>query len=78
MADIDAMRAEIENFLDDLEVREPIRPDEISVDDFAERRGINRVSARRILIDQIKAGKMTRREATKDGRPLYAYSLVKK
>lgn len=68
---------EILAFMDGINVRTPIHEGEFMCETFAERRGINKVLARRILVDEIKAGRVTRRQATEGGRPCYAYSLVK-
>lgn len=74
----EAVRAELEAFLDGIEVSEPLRENETTVDQFAERRTLPRDTARKMLLAQMKAGKMTRRKATHDGKFCWAYSLVKK
>lgn len=78
IADAANVRAELETFLDGINVREPIRPGEITVDDFAGRRAIDYTAARQALMKQVRAGKMTKRPATRDGHPCIAYSLVRK
>ena len=72
------VRAELEGFLDGLDVSSPIREGEITVEDAATRWGVSCMTARKQLEAQIDAGKMVRRKAIKDGRACFAYSLVKK
>jgi prolyl-tRNA editing enzyme YbaK/EbsC (Cys-tRNA(Pro) deacylase) len=65
------------SFLDSLEVTKPLAENEITVDQFAERRGIPRDAARKTLVAQIKAGVMVRRPASANGKFTWAYSLKK-
>jgi predicted transcriptional regulator len=74
----EAIRDELLDFLDALEVRSEILPGEITVEQFAERRGIRQDAARKVLAAQMKAGLMTKRQARKDGRSCWAYSLAKR
>lgn len=76
-ADIDAMRDELEAFLNAVELRDPIRPNEITVDGFAQLRGLSRSVAEHVLKEQVKAGRMVRRHASLGGKFGYAYSVKK-
>jgi predicted ArsR family transcriptional regulator len=74
----EAVRDELLSFLDSIEVRSDVQPGEITVEQFAERRGIRQDAAREVLAQQVKAGLMTKRQARTNGRSCWAYSLVKK
>jgi predicted transcriptional regulator len=74
----EAVRSELEAFLNSVEIRDPIRPDEISVDGFAQLRGLSRSASERVLKGLVREGKMTRRMASVDGKYCYAYAVSKK
>jgi predicted transcriptional regulator len=64
-------------FLNAIELRDPIRPDEITVEGFAQLRGLSRSVAERALREEVKAGRMVRRHASLGGKFGYAYSVKK-
>lgn len=54
----------------------PVEGDELTVIEVAEAAGWNRGMAQRKLDDLVAAGVMTRRQATRAGRPCWAYRKV--
>lgn len=64
-------------FLNAIDLHAPIRPDEITVDGFAQLRGLSRSVSERILGEEVKAGRMVRRHANLGGKFGYAYSVKK-
>jgi len=77
-ATLEFTQADLLSFLDGVNARVPLRENEITVDQLAERRGLTRGKARKMLAEQVKLGTMIRREANYAGKFCWAYSLVKK
>ena len=73
----DHTEEELLAFLNAIELRDPIRPDEITVEGFAQLRGLSRSVAERALRSEVKAGRMVRREASINEKFGYAYSVKK-